>query len=108
MRTLLIDGDIFVVSTLATHEVETDWGDDQWTLHCDVKAAKAAILQAIENIKRELDADDAIICLSMGEVHGRLMSASIGLAAEPIRGCGVAATAFSADAKKAGSADQAL
>ncbi|MDX0260511.1 hypothetical protein [Sinorhizobium meliloti] len=74
MRTLLIDGDIFVVSTLATHEVETDWGDDQWTLHCDVKAAKAAILQAIENIKTELDADDAIICLSMGETFRHRLS----------------------------------
>lgn len=74
MRTLLIDGDIFVVSTLATHEVETDWGDDQWTLHCDVKAAKVAILKAIENIKRELDADDAVITLSMGETFRHQLS----------------------------------
>lgn len=66
MRTLLIDGDILVVSTGAAHEVETDWGDDNWTLHCDVKEVKSSILQAIENIKRELDADNAVITLSMG------------------------------------------
>ncbi|WP_322885435.1 hypothetical protein U8C32_08570 [Sinorhizobium medicae] len=67
MRTLLIDGDILVVSTGAAHEEEIDWGDDNWTLHCDVKAVKASILAAVENMKRELDADDAILTLSMGE-----------------------------------------
>lgn len=66
MRTLLIDGDILVVGTLATHEEEIDWGDDQWTLHCDVKAAKASILKAIDNLKRDLDADAAVITLSQG------------------------------------------
>ena len=66
MRTLLIDGDILVVSTGAAHDVETDWGDDNWTLHCDVKEVKASILKAIENIKHELDADEAVITLSMG------------------------------------------
>jgi DNA polymerase-1 len=76
LRTLLIDGDILVVSTGAAHEVETDWGDDNWTLHCDVKEVKASILKAVENMKRELDADDAILTLSMGETFRHRLSPS--------------------------------
>ncbi len=66
MRTLLIDADILVIRTCAAAEVETDWGDDQWTLTSDIKSVKATILDAIENLKKDLDADDAVLCLSMG------------------------------------------
>lgn len=66
MRTLLIDADILVIRTCAASETETDWGDDQWTLTSDIKSVKATILAAIENMKKDLDADDAVLCLSMG------------------------------------------
>jgi DNA polymerase-1 len=66
MRTLLIDGDILVVSTGAALEVETDWGDDEWTLTCDVKEVKDTILQTIRRLERDLDADASVITLSKG------------------------------------------
>ncbi|MEJ5084935.1 hypothetical protein [Brucella pseudogrignonensis] len=66
MRTLLIDGDILVVSTCAAAETEVDWGDDQWTITSDIKSVKATILDAIENIKKDLEAQEAIITLSLG------------------------------------------
>lgn len=67
MRTLLIDGDILVVSTGAALEVETDWGDDEWTLTCDVKEVKSTILHTIKRLERDLDADASVITLSKGE-----------------------------------------
>lgn len=67
MRTLLIDGDILVVSTGAALEKEIDWGDDEWTLTCDVGEVKATILSTIKRIERDLDADASVICLSKGE-----------------------------------------
>lgn len=67
MRTLLIDGDILVVGTCASAEVEKDWGDDQWSLTTDLRSVKASILNAINNIKRDLKADEVVLCLSMGE-----------------------------------------
>ncbi|MGN6552088.1 MAG: hypothetical protein ACTHJ3_19660, partial [Pararhizobium sp.] len=67
VRTLLLDGDILVVSTGASCEKEICWGDDEWTLHCDVGEVKATILRAIENLKIDLDADAVVVCLSKGE-----------------------------------------
>lgn len=66
MRTLLIDGDILVVSTGAALEVETDWGDDEWTLTCDVAEVKSTILSTIRRLERDLDADASVITLSKG------------------------------------------
>ncbi|MER8505680.1 hypothetical protein NKH91_06050 [Mesorhizobium sp. M0894] len=66
MRTLLIDGDILVVSTGAALEVETDWGDDEWTLTCDVAEVKATVLSTIKRLERDLDADASVITLSKG------------------------------------------
>lgn len=66
MRTLLIDGDILVVSTGAALEKEIDWGEDEWTLTCDVGEVKATILATIRRIERDLDADASVITLSKG------------------------------------------
>jgi DNA polymerase-1 len=66
LRTLLIDGDILVVSTGAALEVETDWGDDEWTLTCDVAEVKATVLSTIQRLERDLFADASVICLSKG------------------------------------------
>ncbi len=66
MRTLLIDGDILVVSTGAVLEREIDWGDDEWTLTCDVKEVKSTVLDTIKRLERDLDADQSVITLSQG------------------------------------------
>lgn len=66
-RTLLIDGDILVVSTAAALETEIDWGDDLWTLHCDLGHLEDKILGAIERLKEDLEATSAVVCLSRGD-----------------------------------------
>ncbi|MDX0455502.1 hypothetical protein GOC72_18780 [Sinorhizobium medicae] len=66
MRTLLIDGDILVVSTGAVLEKEVDWGDDEWTLTCDVGEVKETVMGTIRRLERDLDADASVITLSMG------------------------------------------
>ncbi|RVB02854.1 exonuclease [Mesorhizobium sp. M7A.F.Ca.CA.004.02.1.1] len=68
MRTLLIDGDILVVSTGAALETETDWGDDVWTLTCDVGEVKKTIMATIARMERDLEADASVITLSKGNV----------------------------------------
>jgi hypothetical protein len=32
---LLIDADMYLFQAASACEVETDWGDDKWTLHSD-------------------------------------------------------------------------
>lgn len=66
MRTLLIDGDILVVSTGAALEEEVDWGDDVWTLTCDVGKVKRTVLDTIRRLEADLQADQSIITLSKG------------------------------------------
>lgn len=66
MRTLLIDGDILVVSTGAVLEQEVDWGNDEWTLTCDVGEVKTTVIATIRRLERDLDADRSIITLSQG------------------------------------------
>lgn len=72
MRTVLIDGDILVVSTGASLEKEICWDadengiGDEWTLHCDTAEVKKTIMQAVENIRDDLKADKAVITLSKG------------------------------------------
>jgi DNA polymerase-1 len=64
---LLIDGDILAYKHAAGSEVATDWGDDIWTLHTDVKQA---IQQMEINLKEWvsiLKADKTIIALSSKE-----------------------------------------
>ncbi|MER8422487.1 hypothetical protein [Mesorhizobium sp. M1403] len=68
MRTLLIDGDILVVSTGAALETETDWGDDVWTLTCDVGEVKATIMATVARMEKDLKADASVITLSKGSV----------------------------------------
>ena len=63
-RTLLIDGDIFVYRTAAAHEVETDWGNDIWTLHSDFRECKDSLDEMVATYLRELDADDIVMALS--------------------------------------------
>lgn len=76
MRTLLIDGDILVVSTGFSCEREVDWGDDEWSLHVDLKEVKESILTSIDWLQRELDADAYKICLSRGETFRHRLSPS--------------------------------
>ena len=45
---LLLDGDWLVFKAMSAAEVETDWGDDVWTLECDHKLAKSILDEDIK------------------------------------------------------------
>jgi len=48
-RVLLIDGDILLYKIALNNEVETDWGDGLWTLHCDETLCKADVDAVIDD-----------------------------------------------------------
>lgn len=51
MTILLIDADELLHSTLAALEVETDWGNDVWTLSVNATQAEKAILDRFDNYR---------------------------------------------------------
>jgi 5'-3' exonuclease len=61
---ILIDGDIHLYTTTSGAEVETDWGDDLWTLHSDFKECKEWLSDRVESLKKRLDSPNIIFCLS--------------------------------------------
>jgi DNA polymerase-1 len=65
-RTLLIDADILVVSGCAAGMKEFEGEDDEWYYSIDLKEVKNTFLTTIESFKRELEATDAVLCLSRG------------------------------------------
>jgi DNA polymerase-1 len=67
VRTLLIDGDIACYQIASSCEVETDWGDDLWTLHSDLSEAKGQLDVYLADLKEKLGADELIVCLTDGE-----------------------------------------
>ena len=46
---LVMDGDWFVFQAMAASEVETDWGDDVWTLECDHAKAWNILVDSIKS-----------------------------------------------------------
>lgn len=48
MLKLLIDADMFVFNACTSCEHEVDWGNDLWTLHVDLKEAKAFFTSKLE------------------------------------------------------------
>lgn len=63
-RVLLIDGDILLYKIALNNEVETNWGDDLWTLHCDANVCKADVDAVIDDLGSALDADDYVVALT--------------------------------------------
>lgn len=45
---LVMDGDWLVFQSMSASEVETDWGDDIWTLECDHAKARSILDSSIE------------------------------------------------------------
>jgi DNA polymerase-1 len=63
-RVLLIDGDILLYKIALNNEVETNWGDGLWTLHCDEALCKADVDSVIDDLGASLQADDYVIALT--------------------------------------------
>lgn len=63
-RVLLIDGDILLYKIALNNEVETNWGDGLWTLHCDETLCKADVDSVIDDLGASLQADDYVIALT--------------------------------------------
>jgi len=63
-RVLLIDGDTLAYQQSILAEQPIDWGDGFWTLHAYSKEVIAAVENRIANFIEDLQADEAVICLS--------------------------------------------
>jgi DNA polymerase-1 len=68
---LLIDADLFLYRATAASEVETNWGDDHWTLHSDAGNARRIFDENLRHITEELkelgakqDGDPVVLCFS--------------------------------------------
>jgi DNA polymerase I len=62
--TLLIDGDIVLYRQACSVETEVHWGDDIWTLSCDLGEAKAKVKGFLDDLKSILKATKTILALS--------------------------------------------
>ena len=68
---LLFDADMLAFEITAICEVETDWGDDVWTLHSDANQCREMfdvyIQDVVDKILRKVDYEgryNIIMCLS--------------------------------------------
>lgn len=62
---LVMDGDWLVYQSMAAAEVETDWGDDIWTLECDHAKARSILDSTIESYRTRKKAwSDATVVLA--------------------------------------------
>jgi DNA polymerase-1 len=63
-KKLLIDGDILIYKVATSGEVATNWGDEMWTLHCDLRKCKAQVDAEIDELGSNLEAEDYVVCLT--------------------------------------------
>jgi DNA polymerase-1 len=68
-RDLLVDADMFLFQAASACEVETDWGDDKWTLHSDAGDVRRVFDEKLIDIRTEIvelgqDVGRSILCFS--------------------------------------------
>ncbi len=63
-RTVLIDGDTLVYEAASSHEFETQWDWDLWTLHAHLEPAITQLDAALTEIADKLKASRVIVALS--------------------------------------------
>jgi DNA polymerase-1 len=64
MTFLALDTDILLYRSTSSAEKEVDWGDDVWSLWCDLKDAKDAFREQVENIGKKLGVSNVVCALS--------------------------------------------
>ncbi|MCP4126768.1 MAG: exonuclease [Gammaproteobacteria bacterium] len=70
-RILLVDADVPLYKAAFASEVETDWGDDLWTLHSNIGTAKDIFTQEIGAIRDEFTDDDLVLLCFTGGANFR-------------------------------------
>ena len=65
--TLLIDGDLYMYQACASLELEVDWGEDIWSLACDVTNVKSMFDARIKQFKERLQTEEILLCWTHGE-----------------------------------------
>lgn len=60
---LLIDADMYLYQAASACEVETDWGDDKWTLHSDAKEVRSLFNDTMRKLSGELGGTP-VLCFS--------------------------------------------
>ena len=68
---LLIDADVLLYQAAFASEVETDWGDDLWTLHSDLKNARDIFDSLLDNIREEFPPEYPILLCFSGSENWR-------------------------------------
>tara|TARA_B100001057_G_scaffold35947_1_gene32532 strand:+ start:12566 stop:13312 length:747 start_codon:yes stop_codon:yes gene_type:complete len=64
MKFLALDTDILMYRAASSAEVETDWGDDIWSLQTNLKDAKDAFQFQLDKIRERLGVKEYVCCLS--------------------------------------------
>lgn len=64
MTFLALDTDILLYRSTSSAEKEVDWGDDVWSLWSDLKDAKDAFREQVENIGKKLGVSNVVCALS--------------------------------------------
>lgn len=64
MTFLALDTDILLYRSTSSAEKEVDWGDDVWSLWSDLKDAKGAFREQVENIGKKLGVSNVVCALS--------------------------------------------
>jgi 5'-3' exonuclease len=64
MLDLLIDADMYLFQAAQACEVETDWGNDHWTLHSDASQVRRVFAEKITQFMDELKGNRPILCFS--------------------------------------------
>lgn len=64
MRTALLDGDTFVYTAATNSEYETQWDENIWTLHSDLKEAMQKFDTMVQGVVDALEPDALIFALS--------------------------------------------
>jgi len=71
LPTILIDADVCLYKAAFASEIETDWGDDLWTLHSNIGTAKEIFEREIEVIRGEFPDDFPILLCFSGSNNFR-------------------------------------
>jgi DNA polymerase-1 len=64
--TLLVDGDLYLYRSCAAVEVEVEWDEDLWSLHCDLAKAKKLFSSTLEKFMSRLGSTQMLLCFTQG------------------------------------------